>query len=145
MTKKGYSIKKIQSQYSCSNFRILTVRILVNMFRWVHSLLVSVTAWKVSVFGVFLVRIFPHLDWISLRILSECRKILNRKPPNTDTFHAVCSKNTDSKFWLDWLNFFDIRRQCSLLCLQVHVVVVLPFYGNKRLKCNSTQKQLRFC
>ena len=22
------------------------------------------TAWKVSVFGVILVRIFPHLDWI---------------------------------------------------------------------------------
>ena len=28
----------------------------------------------------------------------ECRKILNRKTPNTDTFHAVSSKNTDSKF-----------------------------------------------
>ena len=28
----------------------------------------SFTAWKVSVFGVILVRIFPHLDWILLLI-----------------------------------------------------------------------------
>ena len=28
------------------------------------DMLQSYTAWKVSVFGVFLVRIFPHLDWI---------------------------------------------------------------------------------
>ena len=31
-----------------------------------------------SIFGVFLVRIFPHSDWIR-----------TRKTPNTDTFHAV--------------------------------------------------------
>ena len=36
------------------------------------------TAWKVSVFGVFMVRIFPHSDWIR-----------TRKTLNTDTFHAV--------------------------------------------------------
>ena len=36
------------------------------------------TAWKVSVFGVFLVRFSPHSDWI------RTRKILN-----ADTFHAV--------------------------------------------------------
>ena len=33
------------------------------------------TAWKVSRFGVILVRIFPHLEWIT---------------PNTATFYAVC-------------------------------------------------------
>ena len=38
----------------------------------------SYTAWKVSVFGVLLVRIFPHLDWIR-----------TRKTPNRDIFHAV--------------------------------------------------------
>ena len=38
----------------------------------------SSTAWKVFLFGVFLVRIFPHLGWIR-----------TRKIPNTDTFHAV--------------------------------------------------------
>ena len=36
------------------------------------------TAWKVSVFEVFLVRIFRHSDWI-----------LTRKTPNRDTFHEV--------------------------------------------------------
>ena len=29
-----------------------------------RSLLVRIEKWKVSVFGVILVRIFPHLDWI---------------------------------------------------------------------------------
>ena len=46
------------------------------------------------VFGVILVCIFPHLDWIlrysvSLRIQSECGKMRTRITPNTDTFHAV--------------------------------------------------------
>ena len=54
------------------------------------------TAWKMSVLRVFLVRVFPHLDWIrrdterySLRFQSECGKIWTRKTPNTDTFYAV--------------------------------------------------------
>ena len=36
------------------------------------------TTWKVSVSGVFLVRIYPHWDWIR-----------TRKTPNMDTSHAV--------------------------------------------------------
>ena len=36
------------------------------------------TAWKVSVFGNFLVHIFPHSDWIRVR-----------KTPTTDAFHDV--------------------------------------------------------
>ena len=50
------------------------------------------TAWKVSVFGVILVRIFKHSEWIprvSLRIQSECGKIWTRITPNTDTFYIV--------------------------------------------------------
>ena len=51
-------------------------------------------AWKVCVFGVILVRIFSHSDWIwsdtaSLRIQSECRKMRTRITPNTDTLYAV--------------------------------------------------------
>ena len=42
------------------------------------------TAEKVSILRVFLVRIFPHSDWI--RIQSECEKIRTRKTPTTDTF-----------------------------------------------------------
>ena len=50
------------------------------------------TAWKVAVFGVFLVHIFPHLDWIQRDTewkVSKCGKIRTRKNPNMDTFHAV--------------------------------------------------------
>ena len=42
--------KKIQNPYSWTTLNT-------------DSCLVS-TAWKMSVFGVFLVRVFPHLDWI---------------------------------------------------------------------------------
>ena len=44
---------------------------------------------RVSVFWVFLVRIFPHSDWIRRDAKSECGKIRTRKTPNMDTFHAV--------------------------------------------------------
>ena len=52
------------------------------------------TAWKVSVFGFILVRIFLHSDWIRrdtqyLRIQSECGKMSTRITPNTDIFYAV--------------------------------------------------------
>ena len=50
------------------------------------------TAWKVSIFGVILVRIFPHPGWLntdryseSFRVGPKCGKILT----NTDTFHVV--------------------------------------------------------
>ena len=43
----------------------------------------ALTAWKVSKYELFLVRIFPHLGWIrrytkDLRIQSECGKIRTR-------------------------------------------------------------------
>ena len=53
-------------------------------------------AWKVFIFGVFLVRVFPHSfglnterNVISFRIQSKCGKIRNKKIPNTDTFYPV--------------------------------------------------------
>ena len=54
-----------------------------------YYLSASYAAWKVSEFRDILVRIFPHLDWISLRIQSECGKMWTRITPNTDTFYAV--------------------------------------------------------
>ena len=53
------------------------------------------TTWKVSVFGVILVRIFPHSDWIwrddpYLSIFSpNAGKKRTRITPNTSTFYAV--------------------------------------------------------
>ena len=51
------SKNKIIDQYV---FTAITIRSLIN----VSSISVSNTAWKVSVFGVFLVCISPDLDWI---------------------------------------------------------------------------------
>ena len=45
---------------------------------------------KVSVFGVILVRIFQHSDWIRRDSQSECGKMRTRITPNMDTFHTVC-------------------------------------------------------
>ena len=56
-----------------------------------------ITAWKVSVFGLFLVR-----------IRSECGKIRTRKTPNTDTFHAVSSYSIVGAF-----SFEEIFQFCK--------------------------------
>ena len=74
-----------------------------NPFRAHHG---HITVWKVSVSGVFLVRIFLHSDWIrrdTLRIQSKCGKIRARKTPNTDTFHAVLV-TTYSQYFLVFCN-----------------------------------------
>ena len=47
------------------------------------------TAKKVFVFGVILVRIFPHSDSVSLLIQSKCTKIRTRITPTADTFCVV--------------------------------------------------------
>ena len=53
------------------------------------------TAWKLSKYRVFLVRIFPHLDWIrvSVRIQSECRKIRTRNNSVFGHFSCIASSN----------------------------------------------------
>ena len=48
------------------------------------------TVWKASVFGVFLVRVFLHSDWIRKDTpYLSIRKIRTRKNPNKDSFHVV--------------------------------------------------------
>ena len=57
------------------------------------------TAWKVSLFGVFQVRIFSHTDWIRrdnpylsvFGLNMERFELWTWKTPNTDTFHTVQS------------------------------------------------------
>ena len=64
--------------------------------KWFALCRLIFTAWKVSVFRVFLVHIFPAF-WV-LRIQSKCWKVWTRKTPNTDTFLAVSSaRNTEFK------------------------------------------------
>ena len=67
---------------------------------------VTITAWKVSVFGVFLVRIFLHSEWVR-----------TRKTPNMDTFYAV-------KFW-SYKTFWSRLHQCLL---RTFFTLTLKFY-----------------
>ena len=60
-----------------------------------YNNMVSLTAWKMSVFRVFLARIFQHF-WLNTErysvsplIQSECWKIRTKKFQNMDTCHAV--------------------------------------------------------
>ena len=54
-----------------------------------NVVLITITAYKVPVFRVILVRVFPHSDRASLHIQSENGKMRTRITPNTDTFHVV--------------------------------------------------------
>ena len=45
--------------------------------------------WKVTEFEVFLVRIFPHSDWIRRFTKWKCGKIRTRKTANTYAFYAL--------------------------------------------------------
>ena len=57
------------------------------------------TTWKVSLFRVILVRIFPHLNWIRrdteyFSVFSpNAGKIRTRIIPNKETFYAVAKTN----------------------------------------------------
>ena len=83
----------------------------------------STTAWKVPVFGVILVRIFPHLDWIQRNTRCECGKIRTRIALNTDTFYTVwCFKNT-----LGFLNHWETMENIessrkNLFCRQKVII-----------------------
>ena len=47
----------------------------LNFFAFSMSRTDDITAQNVSVFGAIQVRIFPHLDYVYLRIQSECAKM----------------------------------------------------------------------
>ena len=70
----------------------------------------TATAWKVSVFVFFLVRIFRHFDWIRIR-----------KTSNADTFYAVrfipnivWYVNLNKKFTKHWRRF-----HCKIDCFEM--------------------------
>ena len=51
------------------------------------------TSWKVPVFGVTLIRVFPHLDWISLRIQYSVQIWENVDQNNSEYGHVLHSGN----------------------------------------------------
>ena len=64
-----------------------------------------------SVFGVILVRIFPHSNWIRIdTIQSECGKIRTRITPNTDTFHEVDANDINPNTNALSMSHFTITR-----------------------------------
>ena len=86
----------------------------------INLIVIPMTAWKVSVFGVVLVRIFPAFGLNtesygeSLCIRSECRKIRTRKTPNTGTFYAVNDYDGNkAKFKVSASNLNAIRFSVS--------------------------------
>ena len=71
-------------------FRLLCTFLVRN---YVHSSFShkSSTTWKLSIFGVFLVHVFPHLGWIwSISPYSvQIRENTEQKNTDTDTFHEM--------------------------------------------------------
>ena len=64
-----------------------------------------------SVFGAILVRIFPHLDSVSLRIQSECGKMRTRITPDMVFFNAVNLTFYLSKMKLNTKDIVSVIRQ----------------------------------
>ena len=84
------------------------------------------TAKKVSVFGVILVRIFPHSDSTSLHIQSKCGKSRTRITPNADTFYVVKVILSNQR---DKLNTWHFHLQKT--------------YGQQKSYCASTSARLK--
>ena len=80
--------------YNCSRDLALLSKSLVtastNRLQFVHILMNNYTAWKVSIFGAFLDRIFPHLDWI--RSDTPYLSVFSRTP-----FSVQMQENTNQK------------------------------------------------
>ena len=81
--------------------------------RELKFLIATDTVWKVFVFGVFLVLILQHLDWIRRDTPYSVR--ITRQTPNIDTFHAVrgCrSKGPLPKKWSLqlWISLFSVSK-----------------------------------
>ena len=78
-----------------------------------------------SVFGVFVVRIFPHLHGIRrdteyLPVFSpNAGKYALEKTPNTDTFHAVYSLGKVYGYWMKGYKSLHKKMQLELReCLE---------------------------
>ena len=68
-----------------------------------------ITVWKVSVFGVFLVRIFPYSDWV-----------------RRDTKYLCAFSQTAGKYRPEKLQIRTLSTQCNNPCL-ANVPILYPF------------------
>ena len=81
----------------------------------------TTTAWKLSVFGVFLVH-----------IQSECRKIQTRKTLNTDTFHAVYTEFLfpGNHFFNKGLSQLKLAKNLAYLMCSIKPFLKVNFFKN---------------
>ena len=78
-------------------YTLSSIILLISLMRCsshISHILIPYTAWKVSIFGVILVRIFPHLDWIRrdtqyLSVLSP--NVGKCRPDNSEYGHFLRS------------------------------------------------------
>ena len=93
------------------------------------------TTRKVSAFGVFLVRIFPHPDWIrrdgSISPYSaRMKKIQTWRTPNTDTFHVVSSVQLSFKNPSALFPNVQVSFKClSVISVQVSKLLLVPNFS----------------
>ena len=100
-----------------------------------------ITKWKVSVFEVFLVRVFSHLYWIwKDTIQSECEKIRTRKTLNADNIHAVFFFLVCSIF----LSLFSKREFETMIKLDLKITSVNHFFGVKAF-CLRNLTNIFYC
>ena len=98
-----------------------------------------ITAWKVSVFGVFLVRIFPHSDWIQ----------------RGDTEYLPVFSPNAGKYRPEKLRIRTLFMQCILKVFSTIITKLLhlagiTYYANKftfkqnyrSIACNSTKSKI---
>ena len=89
--KLGQSKRKLRQRSNC-------------VYNYLQNFISSIPDQKMSVFGVFLVRIFQHSNWIRKFVnlckslySVECGKIRTRKTPDRDAFYAVLNNNSNKK------------------------------------------------
>ena len=102
----------------------------------------NITAYKVSVFGVILVRIFPHAD----RIQSECGKMRTKITPNMDTFHVV--HGSTNWFTIDPNGFqqkYFLKDFPQLLVLRLLRTHISGCFQSVRFRSSCLQNTRKVC
>ena len=86
------NLMKIIYMLYLTNF-LMKIKTLSYWMTLVLIYFIMYTAWKVSLFGVFLVRILPHLDWIRRDNLLSIKKLPNKMSSNISSTQNNSSPN----------------------------------------------------
>ena len=86
---KWFNCKNDKNKVLVSIFFANKNTLLLKWNSYIFCSIIFCTTSKVSKYGVFLVRIFPYLDWIQRFTQSKYGEIRTRKTPYLNTFNAV--------------------------------------------------------